>query len=81
MGEKILFLAKASFIENDIPDLTIKISENVPNFEGLADAEGFYKQQAAALEEALYNYCPQGMRHQLLIRLLERQVCLYRVNH
>ena len=58
---------------NSVPDTIIEITDKLPEFVSMEDAEKFYQNQAAAIVDALFNSIPQGTRWRVLAELMKVQ--------
>ena len=75
----VITLSKADPIgKEELPDMFISISADLPKHKTLEDSENYYDTQAIQLEDALYNVLPQGVFDRLTIKLMERKTSLYR---
>jgi hypothetical protein len=73
-------ICKASPITQNKPieDITIEISDELPDLEFTKDMERLYKNEAIDLFSALKKSLPQGTLHQLIILMLENHLNLYK---
>lgn len=65
------------------PGVTIEIVAEIPDMEGLKNAELFHDNQAACLVDALRDNLPQGTLFRVLYKLMEHYAkdVLYRGKH
>lgn len=79
---KTINICKADHITETEPveDAQIIINNPIPKIKdvSLEESEQFYKDEALRVYDILFNHTAQGMRHQLLILMLEGSLQLYR---
>lgn len=78
---KTIFLCKAEPIgnrePNEVPNISISITGELPNFKSLKFAENFYENEANALADALFSCLPQGTLDRVIVRFMQRNLSLY----